>query len=470
MNIFNKFLNLKTWQKLGIGIALLTIFKYLSMSGFIINVKAESYTNPNIIMSDDITGAGYTGIIRENGRYKSNWLSQANLDTLYNFSNSSYGGMKVRDYYSYITDSDNLLKTSSYSSTDLTANLISNFETRQGQTGYYRGFGWYYNQSGQPNIYPLEKGHKYSFLFEFYTQDCEWSSSSFTEDAFNITGSYLLSNSTNTYYDLTEVATFDVTTYVPGMTYTNPNYGYVLVDIYLDPNLYPVFNSSYDMKLGSIYLRLRNTTYSVDDEVDMSTYNYLFKSSTGGNYRFTGIYLLDNVDVFVGDQDYTSSMEGTYLNQTLYQTCDSLDIACHVENIFRGVKSFTSNLIFNIKQLFNYLFIPDFQAIHDRVDDFHTVIDLKYPDIQALIDYKDDFFARASNISPQHTISFSGASLPGYNINIIPAFTFNFDTIINDSTFNPIYLVLRALFIVTISISYCLFVFRIFSKMFNKEG
>ena len=464
-SIVVKYNNLKLWQKILLAISILATAKILLGTGCI-NVKAESYTNPNVIISDDITGSNYNGTINESGRYKSNWLSQSFLNSFYNFGSSSYGGMTVRDYYSFITDSDHLLKTNAYNSTNLTANLISNFENRTDQTGYYRGFGWYYAQAGQSNVYPLEKGHKYSLLFEFYTQNCEWTSSSFTNDSYTITANYIISSNTHNYYDLTQIASIDINTYVPGMTYTNPNYGYVLIDIYMDPNLYPVIGSSYHINLDSIYVRLRNSSYSIDDEVDLSTYNYLFKSSNGGNYRFTNIYLLDNVDVFVGDESYTSTMGGTYLNQTQYLTCDTLDLNCHVQNILIGIKSFTSNIIYNLKQFFNYVFIPDMTEIQDQINTMKLTFNTKFPIVSDLMDYFQYAVDRFNSLEPQHEISFSGVKVPGYTQTwLIEPFTFDFDDIIENQGIAPWYSFVRTMILCMLFIGWLYLSFHIISSI-----
>ena len=84
MRIINSFVirfnNLKLWQKILLAIGLLAISRILLGTGCI-NVKAESYTNPNVIMSDSINGANINvNDINSNNLYKSNWVSQENID------------------------------------------------------------------------------------------------------------------------------------------------------------------------------------------------------------------------------------------------------------------------------------------------------------------------------------------------------------------------------------------------------
>ena len=110
MRIINSFVirfnNLKLWQKILLAIGLLAISRILLGTGCI-NVKAESYTNPNVIMSDSINGANINvNDINSNNLYKSNWVSQENIDYL-EANATSNQPVQIRDYYAYIKNSDN---------------------------------------------------------------------------------------------------------------------------------------------------------------------------------------------------------------------------------------------------------------------------------------------------------------------------------------------------------------------------
>ena len=301
MKIISRFNSLKTWQKFGIGVAILTAFKYFFMNGFIVNVKAESSTLPNVIISDSITGANYSGSITTASPYKSNFIVQNTLNSL---ANSGGVPMKVANNVSFIKDLDSTFVDLATNTYTLTSSAYSSFYERTGQTGYYNGF--YFYRDGTPGyIKPINKNHYYSFLFEFYTNNVEWTSNSYTRESFDINATYRYYNANtssagNSQNLMNKIDISDFAVYVPGMTYTDQHYGYILFSFYTN-DLYP--NSDYSSSSNTYYyfesleLTLKNTEYDSDDVVDMSSYKYLFKSSNGGGYKFTNVYLLDDVDM-----------------------------------------------------------------------------------------------------------------------------------------------------------------------------
>ena len=106
-NIFNKFLRLKTWQKLSIGIAILTIFKMFCLHNFIINVKAESTdsTIPSIILVDpDSSIPIFNPSLLERGKYSTNFVSSTIINNLQTTQNCYLGQFK----YFTITNNNEL--------------------------------------------------------------------------------------------------------------------------------------------------------------------------------------------------------------------------------------------------------------------------------------------------------------------------------------------------------------------------
>lgn len=438
MKIINKFLALKTWQKIGIGIALLSIMKYFFMVNTI-NVYASGYTNPNVIISNQIDGTDEKSSIKTSAPYMSNWLTQTQLDKI---SDSGRQAMRGTNNVAFIKDNDNAFVGLGTNNYVITQNSTSAFLNRNGETGYYTGFNFYKN-TPQTVIEPLEKGHYYTFLFEFYTNNIEWNSKDYSINDFNISGTYSYYNgSTHTSFDLmNKIDIQEFTIYTPGTTYTNPNYGFILFSFKIN-ELFPEYtpSSSYYYFLEELEFNMKNDTYNTNDIVDMNSFNYIFKSDNGGSYKFSNIYILKDVDTFVGDQSYTETMGGNYLNQTIYKTCEPLDISCHIENIFIGVKSITDNLMYNLMQFTKRILLPDMDRISQEIETTKTTFNNKFPMIQDIQDYFQQMVDRFEALEPQHEIHFNGVKVPGYNTWLIEPFDYDFDDIIESNEIKPYYL------------------------------
>ena len=469
MSLWYKFLKLKTWQKLGLGIAILSIFRIFAYHNFIImDVQAQSSTKGFYKFFDNETSLQIQdSTIKTSGMFASNFISQEDLNSIAN--NNMY-------QVPTITAIDSTNDTfAGYSSSRATVNQDYTYTFGTSINDIYLTSlaidSWSYHGL---RIRPLKKNHTYTLAFTIFKTGGEFDSSIYSNNDFNISGTYCRQQSvssgiTDCYslsnkFDVVEIGYFNPDNQD---IYTNNHYLYLYVTIELNDN-FPSSVSNNTWRLDSLTIDLNNPVYSAGDSVDMTSFKYFMKS-TGDDSTF-GIKLvqiMEDVDTYLVDNENYSIITGQNINMTEYDQCDNLDIACHIRNLVKGIKSFTANIMHSIYALFSKIFIPDFSRLMNHINSSRNLLTSKVPDIQEVMDYGEYFVTRLQNVQPVHTISFSGVKLPGYNTYIIPAFTYDFDSIINDSAFSGYYSLARAVLIVLLSIGWGLFSIRVIVSMLH---
>lgn len=441
MKIINKFMSLKTWQKLGIGIALLTIFKYFVMNNFIINVKAESNDDiPSIVMIDLDSGLPITDSLACKNNYCSNFMTNEELSNIGNYSTSFKYNMSIPSNNNYSLQPIN----------------FPGYKQINHENYYINGF--YYTQNGatfNTMIRGFDKNTHYSMIFSLESDGIENFEGSFNTDDF-IFDMQLKPESGQALSILNYINNLDITYYPGGSITNNQQFSFLKINF----DTLATFPS--DRVLYSINI---STKYDTSEK-------YFFKSSEAASYtslRFFTFVMDANLELIPSDNsnEYFGFSNGEPLNQQIYENCDTLDIACHVRNIQRGVENFGKNLIYNIINMFKYVFVPDFKLIQKNITDIKEEISLKYPDITGLFDFFEVCSQRFQNLQPKTTISFPGVKVPGFDTYLIQPFTYDLAVIINDSSFSFYYQLSRIVISVFIMIGFVLFELRIIKSILH---
>ena len=481
MSLINKFLSLKNWQKLSIGIAIAIIFKVFLMNDFIVNVNAltTNSNNPQFALVNPEYDLPEKIDLNEKLPYKSNFVSQERLNQMGTSGQRPYD-FKV--YYDSIQNSDNSLVDRLNSNGNLLENSQFNFIDYLPYTYYVTGFD--FDGSNQlragsiPDIRPLHRGHRYTFLFEFYQNNSFYSNGiSYDTEDFDI-GMRFCWNTTDTSHQCDNLQNYidnlEIEYITPSdITFTNEHYAYVKITFETN-ELFPAdLDYGFEYSLQYITLRLKNPDIqNAGDIIDPDTFKYFVASNDGGIFKVKQLFMIEDYRIEMYDGDDYFGILGNNLNQTKYETCEPLDLNCHVRNIVTGIKSFTNNIIASIYRLFAYAFIPDTNDLKNIISNTKENIFSHFPDLQAFFDYVEYFFQRLTNIERQTTVSFPGVKVPGYNNWLIAPFTFDFNTILSDTS-TPIYYIYITARIVTscvVTLLWCIFVYRGVKKILGVGG
>lgn len=455
MNIFNKFLKLKTWQKLGIGIALLTIFKYLTMNGFIIDVHAKTDTDaiPGVVLIDLESGLPIEQKLpcTSNNRICTNLdfslddpdIRQTRLLTNYFYGNNVASWQSKTIYHIF------------------TANDLPYFSLQEEDT--------YYNRFYLSPLYFINfmRNTHYSFMFTFESDNViPYDKVINTQDLvfkIGIAGSIEMNN----YIENTEV-----TFYPAGTITNNSNYSFLKIDFDTLPTL------PYTCVTGVCHAD--NTVY-FDLYFDQNNVNKYFYHNVNTNGALTisqSVMVQDATLEVIPTTNYDEFFGLTggspLKDDSIYEDCSQYgiteigeNIACNTRNVVSGVKHFLDNLLFNIVNTFEYIFVPDFDNLQQRIDTLENDFFNKYPDIDKLFDYIEYVGNRLNNLQRQTTITFNGVKVPGYDTYIIEPFTFDFNTILNDPTISFYYSIVRIVIIALVTFGFVLFELRFIKSILH---
>jgi hypothetical protein len=450
--MINRFNNLNIWQKILIGIGIIIIFKIFLLHNFITNVKAEEIDSgiPGIVLTDPVSNTPiYTTNLLEKGKYSTNFVSSTVINNLQTIQNCYLGQFK------YFSSSNNqlsgwgerqtrLIEGSDYY--NIHAEYINGFEFESGTSDHY------YIDNFQPNTH-------YSFMFSILSEDVTYSNQTFNTNDFNFRlfmydNNYIRTNATSLLNNIK-------VEYIPGRIVNN-NQQFSFISISFDTR-----NNFYYTELGSMEIDLYNYQQPTGT---LENAKWLYKSN--GQNSWTGIYqvvMVQDADLQVIAtsllDDFYGFTDGQPLNQQQYETCDTLDIACHVRNIQKGIENFGKNIIYNISNVIQYLFVPNTTMINNKIDELKLVIQNNFPTITSFIDFIQYIIERYDNITPTHTINFSGIKLPGYNTWLIEPFTYNIDNVLQDATILNCYNIAKLIINAIISVGWFYFCFNIVSSI-----
>ena len=204
-------------------------------------------------------------------------------------------------------------------------------------------------------------------------------------------------------------------------------------------------------------------------------YNFFLAntSSNNGVYSFSRIFMIEDLNVLIGDIDYTGS-SGSPLSSTKYETCDNLDLACHVRNIFTGIKSMTENLIHSIRNLFTNLFIPNIEDLKIIFTGFKEGLDYKlgfimYP-FNLFIDIANRFLALNPTTTSNITISIPEVKEPFNDYTIIQAGTWHIGQIITTGYIGQLYIIYKTFITAYIIYLFICLCYDSFSSFISGDG
>ena len=227
------------------------------------------------------------------------------------------------------------------------------------------------------------------------------------------------------------------------------------------------FQPKHDLDRLQFYLGFDST--SLDFDV---TSNFLFKNDVDKSYKvYVSDFSVTEIDQFsnvihggggISLDKPSKDDESIFSN---LNTCDALDIGCHVDNILSMIKSIFTRLgnffvsiweaIVSIGEffvdffvklgeffidLFKSLFIPDSDDVKDTFDTLSTFLNNKLGFLVFPFDFIIDFLNRFINLpnEPVKIISVPTVTLGSFGT-LIPAFTFNIAEYWEKAPFNQIY-------------------------------
>ena len=279
-------------------------------------------------------------------------------------------------------------------------------------------------------------------------------------------------------YDLDNHTLLDSDTYVKidsvGFhTYeenNNQNNGVFIVSFHLDSNDYPyssdhlaldtfVYSSyGYDQSYSPVWPNA-NSNFIASIITNMNTNSQTTKPFINKQLYFVkgsilpyGAYCTDTIDHvgcgITGDNPFPDSSGMDIIHDTDIEimdelpTCDSLDIPCHINRVVKSIQdlfirfgNFFREFINNLYKTITDLFVPSNDYLIAYFNDTISLIRQKLGFLQYPIELLVSLLNRFNNLTKQTTITYAGFNYPGTNHQIIPAFTFNFDTITNDNSY-----------------------------------
>ena len=224
--------------------------------------------------------------------------------------------------------------------------------------------------------------------------------------------------------------------------YTNESY--ILIEYRtkesLEENTYNLTNQTisfsinkWDFIEGEEEYFFKNDKYFLENDTSQNKeihYNFAFLE--GGYTEFCGIRLEENGPISLCGMEYNGNMDIiTPEDEEIfdkYETCEPLDIACHVRNIItalknifvrigNGIKQFFTNIIEGIKNLFT----PDFEDMGETFGELGDLLKEKTGFMWESLDIFIDIINRFLRLNGGEVIiHIPNINVPNFNFTIIP--------------------------------------------------
>lgn len=519
MNLFRFHIrNLKWWQMLLIGIAIIIIGK-IFLNKIILNVSAQELQGRNIVSYDntDVIDCTTNGVM----------FTRTN----------KYSSCQNYSYLFYTHDADNTLN--SYGATDFGSNW-TNAPTIKHMNMLYSAPHHLELTTSQytyltNNLYPDKT---YTIIYYFSTSKNVKVSNTGWFDTNNIQFGLNTHNGWNNYQDFMEYSAKWYNPYSSighGGELANPydnNVGILVIQFKLRSSINLTATSTYDLE-NIIF----NNEYEWE-EIEENTYKAKNSSiifSTNENVDLnnttviiTGIDFLEDKDIYISNELVPPvSGDSTGANSTYLVNRDSMnliygvdvplleldscngptDFSCHfgnvitmlkntfillrnlpqivsnmiefyvnvfidnlitlkdnvmnsLSNFINTIRSFIDSIWNNFTSNLSNVFTPSYTNIENKMEELHDLFDEKIPELTTFIGYIGDIIDRISNLQPQRTISFNGVKFPGTNNYIIPAFTYDFNTLIQDQQINPWWRIVRTVNTWLLLMLLCIFIYK----------
>lgn len=426
--------SLKWYWKLLIILLIMFIIGTFFNKGFIINVQAKTDTNaiPGVVLIDMGTGLPIDEKLPCNSTNK----LCTNLDIDFNATGIMNTQFKV-NYF----NSNNITQWPQKSQINIFT--ADRFITIDEPNTYYNRF-----EIGSFPYYRMEKNLHYSFMFTIESDniipfdniiDIKNPNSNITFDIIARDSNY------NDHSMLSYIENLEVYFYPGGTITNNTNYSFLKID----------FDSLPTMREWLLwYLSISFNSNNIND--------YFFKNDNiNGVMRLSQAVMVQDATLEVipttNYDEYFGLTSGSPLNDnSIYEDCSQYgiteigeNIACNTRNVVSGVKHFLDNLLFNITNLFEYVFIPNFNDIKDVISDGIEVVLQKLGFIAYPIELLGDLVNRFLDLHPlvggiqTLTIDIPEVRDPFYNEVIIQPGTWALGQILTTGTIGQLYVIYK---------------------------
>lgn len=232
--------------------------------------------------------------------------------------------------------------------------------------------------------------------------------------------------------------------------------------------------NKWDLIEGEDEYFFKNDKYFLENDTNQEQeihYNFVFME--GGYIEFCGIKENGVISCgmeYSGDMDVITPEDQEIFDE--YETCEPLDIACHVRNIITALKNIFVRLGNGIKQLFTNiiegiksLFIPDFEEMGTTINEMKEALENRIGFIGDTFDLLLTIINKFTDITDSNgIINIPQINVPIFNQPIIQAQTWNLKEIFENGAIGTFYNIYKMFVSVILSI----LMFNYFKKEYNR--
>lgn len=238
-----------------------------------------------------------------------------------------------------------------------------------------------------------------------------------------------------------------------------PNLAYIYIEFSLDSSL-----PTYDYYFQEISFDVGTIPGINASQVTPFIFN---TNNNGLSYSIKSFSFIENgtIQVNSSGNNIVGSLPGMDITtqndleiKNSLRSCSNTDIVCHLQNlmdllfdILVRIGNFFTGIITAFTNLLSYLFVPDLALLSDHFTDLKDLLADKFGFMTSSFNiftyFKDAFL----EIESSDTISFPGVTMPIWNVQLVPAFSYSFSSILSNEILNQahnvLYIVLNGLLI-----------------------